>query len=74
MPTAHSTVYPPWRPEESVSSLVEVGWVAEVEQDSHQPGVQYLRYCCCVSVNEDACVNVWKTPGNGDFEGLRGNL
>lgn len=73
MPTAHSTVYPPWRLEESVWRLAQ-GWAAEVEQDSHRSGVQYLRYCCCVSVSEDACGNVWKTLGNGDFEGLRGNL
>lgn len=74
MPTARSIVYPPWRLEESAWHLAEVGWVGVVEQDNRQPGLQFRRYCYCVSASEDACGNVWKTPGNVDCEGLRGNL
>lgn len=58
MPTAHSAVYPLWRLAESVWRLAEVEWVAEVEQDSHRPGVHNHRWRCCASVNGEACGNV----------------
>lgn len=74
MPTAHSIVCPPSRLEGSVWRLAQVEWVAEVERVGHRQRVQSHRYCYCVSVSEEADGNVWKRPGNGDSEGLRGSL